>query len=135
MLAVVDTGPLYAVVDEDDADHARCREALEAAGHRLIVPALVVAEATYLVGTRLGSAVEARFLASLAHMHVEAPTPDDWPRIAGLVEQYGDFPLGGTDASIVALAERLDIETVVTLDDRHFRAVRPRHRRAFRVLP
>jgi hypothetical protein len=29
MLAVVDTGPLYAVVDEDDADHARCRAALE----------------------------------------------------------------------------------------------------------
>ena len=68
-------------------------------------------------------------------MHVEAPIPDDWPRIAELVDQYGDFPLGGADASIVALAERLDIETVVTLDDRHFRAVRPRHRTAFRLLP
>jgi predicted nucleic acid-binding protein len=51
------------------------------------------------------------------------------------VTQYRDFPLGGADASIVALAERLDIETVVTLDDRPFRAVRPRHRRAFRLLP
>jgi len=135
VLAVVDTGPLYAVVDEDDADHARCREALEAAGHRLIVPALVIAEATYLVGTRLGSAVEARFLAGLAGMHVEAPTPDDWTRIADLVAEYGDFPRGGTDASIVALAERLDIELVITLDDRHFRAVRPKHRPAFRLLP
>lgn len=135
MLAVVDTGPLYAVVDEDDADHARCREVLETGRLRLIVPALVIAEATYLVGTRLGSAVEARFLAGLARMHVEPPTPDDWPRIADLVEQYGDFPLGGTDASIVALAERLDIEAIVTLDDRHFRAVRPRHREAFRLFP
>jgi predicted nucleic acid-binding protein len=135
MLAVVDTGPLYAVVDEDDADHARCRAALEAAAHRLIIPTLVIAEATYLIGTRLGADVESRFLASLTRMHVEAPTPDDWPRIADLVKQYGDFPLGGTDASIVALAERLDIETVVTLDDRHFRSVRPRHRRAFRLLP
>lgn len=135
MLAVVDTGPLYAVVDEDDADHARCREALEAAGRRLIVPALVIAEATYLVGTRLGAGVEARFLAGLAGMPVETPTPDDWMRIGELVAEYGDFPLGGTDASIVALAERLDIETVVTLDDRHFRAVRPKHRKAFRLLP
>ena len=135
MLAVVDTGPLYAVVDEDDADHARCRAVLEAAEHRLIIPTLVIAEATYLIGTRLGPDVEARFLKSLTRMHVEAPTPDDWPRIANLVEQYGDFPFGGADASIVALAERLDIETIVTLDDRHFRAVRPRHRKAFRLLP
>jgi predicted nucleic acid-binding protein len=135
MLAVVDTGPLYAVVDEDDADHARCRAVLEEAGHRLIIPMLVVAEAAYLVGTRLGPQVEARFLQSLTRMHVECPTPDDWSRIADLVKQYGDFPLGGVDASIVVLAERLDIETVVTLDDRHFRAVRPRHRRAFRLLP
>jgi predicted nucleic acid-binding protein len=135
MLAVVDTGPLYAVVDEDDADHARCRAVLEQPAHRLIIPTLVIAEVTYLVGTRLGPDVEAQFLKSLTRMHVEAPTPDDWPRIADLVEQYGDFPFGGTDASIVALAERLDIETLVTLDDRHFRAVRPRHRKAFRLLP
>jgi predicted nucleic acid-binding protein len=135
MLAVVDTGPLYAVVDEDDADHARCRAVLEEADHRLIIPMLAIAEATYLIGTRLGPDVESQFLDSLTRMHVEPPTPDDWSRIADLVEQYGDFPLGGVDASIVALAERLDIETVVTLDDRHFRAVRPRHRRAFRLLP
>jgi predicted nucleic acid-binding protein len=135
MLAVVDTGPLYAVVDEDDADHARCRAVLEDARYRVIIPALVVAEATYLVGTRLGAAVEAMFLRSLSAMDVEAPTPDDWIRIADLVERYGDFPLGGADASVIALAERLDAETIVTLDDRHFRAVRPRHRRAFRLLP
>jgi hypothetical protein len=134
MLAVVDTGPLYAAVDEDDADHARCRTVLEQAG-RLIIPALVIAEAAYLVGTRLGPRVEARFLKSLTRMHVEAPTPNDWLRIADLVEQYGDFPLGGVDASIVVLAERLEVETLVTLDDRHFRAVRPRHRKAFRLLP
>ena len=135
MLVVVDTGPLYAVVDEDDGYHARCRAVLEQAEHRLIIPTLVIAEATYLIGTRLGPDIEAQFLRSLARMHVEGPTPDDWPRIADLVTQYGDFPLGGADASIVALAERLDIDTIVTLDDRHFRAVRPRHRKAFSLLP
>jgi len=135
MLVVVDTGPLYAVVDEDDGDHARCRAVLEQAEHRLIIPTLVIAEATYLIGTRLGPDIEAQFLRGLARMHVEGPTPDDWPRIADLVTQYGDFPLGGADASIVALAERLDIDTIVTLDDRHFRAVRPRHRKAFSLLP
>jgi uncharacterized protein len=135
MVAVVDTGPLYATVDEDDADHRRCRAALADAQYRLIIPALVVAEASYLIGTRLGPAIEARFLKSLAAMDVEAPAPQDWPRIADLVERYGDFPLGGVDASVVALAERLQAETIVTLDDRHFRAVRPTHRRAFHLVP
>ncbi len=135
MLAVVDTGPMYAVVDEDDADHDRCRHALEALGRGLIIPTMVVAEATYLVGTRLGAAVEARFLRSLSNLHVEAPTPDDWQRIGSLVDQYSDFPLGGTDASVIALAERLEIDTIVTLDNRHFRAVQPKHRRTFRLQP
>jgi predicted nucleic acid-binding protein len=52
-----------------------------------------------------------------------------------LVEQYGDFPLGGIDASVIALAERLEVDTIATLDERHFRAVRPKHRRAFRIVP
>ena len=52
-----------------------------------------------------------------------------------LVAEYADFPLGGTDASVVALAERLEVEVVVTLDRQHFGAVRPRHRDAFELLP
>jgi predicted nucleic acid-binding protein len=52
-----------------------------------------------------------------------------------LVEQYADFPLGGTDASVIALAERLDAPVIVSLDRRHFGAVAPRHRAAFELLP
>ncbi len=86
-----------------------------------------------------GSSLFERALADaagrLAGLDVEAPAPADWPRIAELVERYGDFPLGGTDASVVALAERLDTDLVITLDVRHFGAVRPRHCPAFRLLP
>ena len=135
MFAVVDTGPLYAAVDTDDADHERSVEALSQADLRLVIPALVVAETTYLVGTRLGAKIEARFLRSLRDLDVEAPTPDDWVRIAELVERYADFPLGGTDASVIALAERLETEVVVTLDRKHFAAVRPRHVKSLRLLP
>jgi predicted nucleic acid-binding protein len=55
--------------------------------------------------------------------------------MAELVEQYADFPLGGKDASVIALAERLEAPTIVTLDRRHFAAVAPRHREAFELLP
>jgi uncharacterized protein len=135
VIALVDTGPLYAAADLDDADHDEALRVLESDEHHLVIPALVVAEATYLIGSRLGSTAEARFLAGLAELDIEAPSPADWPRIAELVETYGDFPLGGTDASVVALAERLGTPVVITLDRRHFSAVRPRHCEALTILP
>ena len=135
LLAVVDTGPLIAAEDRSEPLHRRSVSVLERVDLHLVVPALVVAEVSFLLGRRLGPAAEATFLRSLRELDVEAPTLPDWTRIADLVEQYADFPLGGTDASVVALAERLGTDLVITLDTRHFRTVRPRHCSAFRLLP
>jgi predicted nucleic acid-binding protein len=134
-LAAVDAGPLYAAADADDADHASSLAALSRQDLRLVVPALVVAEATYFVGRRLGAVAEAAFLQGLGALDVEGPDVGDFARMAELVEQYAGFPLGGTDASVIALAERLDAPVVITLDRRHFAAVRPRHVDAFAILP
>lgn len=135
MIAVVDTGPLYAAADLDDADHAASVEALQRPDLELVVPVLVVAEVTYLIGTRLGASAEAAFLRGLNQIEVEPPTTDDWQRIAELVDTYSDLPLGGTDASVLALAERLDAGVVITLDRRHFTVLRPRHRETIDLLP
>lgn len=135
MLAVVDTGPLYAVVDASDQDHLPSLDVLQSSRYRLVVPAMVVAETTYLVGRRLGAVVEAAFLAGLRDLDVLATLPGERERISQLVHQYASFPLGGTDASVIALAERLGTDVIVTLDRRHFDAVRPRHRPAWRLLP
>lgn len=79
--------------------------------------------------------MEATFVESLARANVYEPTPTDWERIAQLIRQYAVFPLGTVDASVVALAERLNIQTIFTLDRRHFGAVRPAHAQAFELLP
>jgi predicted nucleic acid-binding protein len=134
-LAVVDAGPLYAAADADDQDHLASRAALARADLRLVVPALVIAEATYFVGRRLGAAAEGRFLRGIGQLDVEGPSREDFVRMTELVDRYADFPLGGTDASVVALAERLDAQIILTLDRRHFAAIAPRHRAAFELLP
>jgi hypothetical protein len=134
-LAIVDAGPLYAAADADDNDHLASRATLGRADLRLVIPAMVVAEATYFVGRRLGPNAEAAFLRGLAALDVEGPSREDLTRMAELVADYADFPLGGTDASVVALAERLGATTVVTLDRRHFAAVVPRHCDVFELLP
>ena len=65
MLAVVDTGPLSAAADTSDADHTRSLAVLQRQEIQLVIPALVVAEATYLIGSRLGPHAEAAFLRAL----------------------------------------------------------------------
>lgn len=135
LIGIVDAGPLYAAADLDDADHDRCVQVLQRRDLQLLIPTMVVAEATYFVGTRLGASAEAAFLRGVAALEVEAPSQGDWQRMADLVERYGDFPLGGTDASVIALAERVGASVVITLDRRHFAAVQPRHRTAFDLLP
>lgn len=135
MLAVVDAGALYAAADADDEDHEACVAALARGDLRLVVPALVIADATYFVGRRLGAAAEAAFLRGFTMVDVEAPAPEDFARIGALVERYADVPLGGTDASVIALAERIGARTVITLDRRHFAAVVPLHCDAFEILP
>jgi predicted nucleic acid-binding protein len=134
-LAIVDAGPLYALTDDDDLDHDRSVAVLNRPDLQFVIPTLVVAEVTYLLGERLGPHAESQFLRGLARLDVEAPTPEDWLRIADLVERYADFPHGGADASVVALAERLGTDLVITLDRRLFGAIRPRHCAAFLILP
>jgi hypothetical protein len=56
-------------------------------------------------------------------------------RIAQLVAEYDDMPLGTVDASVVAAAERLQVIQIATLDRKHFSVVRPAHADAFELLP
>lgn len=133
--AIVDSGPLVAAANTADPAHRACLAALQTPGFHLVIPALCVAEAAFLIQQRRGPLTEARFLRGLESFDVKAPLAGDWSRIAELVEQYADFPLGGTDASVVALAERLGTDTVITLDGRHFRVVRPKHCAELRLLP
>lgn len=77
-----------------------------------------------------------RFLGDLASgdFTIEAVDASDWLRIAQLVADYRNLPLGSVDASVVAAAERLGITQVATVDRRDFSAVRPRHTSTFEIL-
>ena len=59
----------------------------------------------------------------------------DLARMSQPVSQYADLPLGGTDACVVATAERLGVSEIATIDHRHFTVVRPAHIRSFALLP
>jgi uncharacterized protein len=80
--------------------------------------------------------VEASLYASIIEGQMEMADLDidDWQRIQNLVTTYADLRLGGTDASVVALAERRDASRIATLNRRHLAVVRLRHANAFELL-
>ena len=136
-MLIVDTGVVLAASDNGDPDHAACAGLLQDSDGPLVTTALVIAESAYLIGRQLGAASEARFFRSIAEgeITVEPLSPADDLRIADLVEQYTSLPLGGTDASVIALAERLGETRIATLDHRHFTVVRPAHCDTFELVP
>jgi uncharacterized protein len=132
---IVDTGALFALVDEADAFHDRAVALLGSFPGDLLVPALVVAETAYLVGSALGGRTEALLLADLAgsDITVDHIPLAEWARIGELVARYADLPLGTVDATVVAAAERLGITAIATTDRRHFSVIRPAHAPAFEL--
>lgn len=84
----------------------------------------------------LGPHAEAAFLTMIVNnVDVADLTSSDYRRCIELIDTYSDLGLGLVDASIVAVAERLTITTVATLNQRDFRVVRPVHRDTLDLVP
>lgn len=137
MTLVLDTGPLLAALDAADPDHQRCAGLLTDAVEDLVVPALVLAELDYWCARRLPGDAWLTFLDDVLSgaYRIEPPTTADLQRCRQLQERYRDLTLGVVDASVIALVERLGETKVATLDQRHFRTVRPAHHGWLTLLP
>lgn len=105
-MLLVDTGVLVAAADTDDAYHQPCKALLEDDPGPLVTTAMVIAEAAYLLDRQLGPRAEAALFASITdgNLRVDNLGEQDWARIGELVTTYANLRLGGTDASLVALA-------------------------------
>jgi uncharacterized protein len=134
---LVDTNVLVAAARTADTNHDAAARLLETLDEPLLVPPTVLAEVCYLLDEWGGPDVEVRFLRDFqpGGLQLAELTTADVVRMADLVERYADLRLGGTDASLVAIAERLRIDRIATFDRRHFTVVRPAHVAAFTLLP
>ncbi|MEZ5585329.1 MAG: PIN domain-containing protein [Candidatus Competibacteraceae bacterium] len=125
---LVDSGPLYALFDRDDAFNPPVKTWFAANRRPLITNAAVTTEVTYLLGRWCGIDHQLLFLEFLQQPGwlVENLVPDI-PRIQELMNRYRNLPADFTDASLVALAERLRCTEVATTDRRDFSVYRPTH--------
>lgn len=125
-MIVVDTGGMIALLDADDRHHEAVLECFEADGDEWVLPWATLAEVDYLAATRLGEPVARAFAEDLSAgvFTVEGLGPRDLSAAWAMMKKYPRLPLGLVDAVVMVHAERLKARAIVTLDARHFRAVK-----------
>jgi uncharacterized protein len=134
---VLDTSGLLAAIDGSQRQHAEAAAAVRASTGPLLLSPFVLAEIDYLLTTRVSQEAALALLDQVAAgaYRLEPMAADDVARASEIVIQYRDLQLGLADASLVVLAERHDTLDVLTLDERHFRAITGPGGRPFRILP
>lgn len=136
-MILLDTSGLLAAIDGAQRDHAACAAAVIGARAPFLLSPFVLAELDYLLGTRVGAAAQRALLDEVARgaYRLEPFGAEDVAEAARVVARYPGVHIGIADASIVVLAGRHGARDVLTLDRRHFRALRRPNGRPFRLLP
>lgn len=134
---LLDSGFLYASLDNSDRHHSSVKAVSETLDGTIILPVPAITETAYFLSRNLGTEAVARFVDSLNSLEfiIESPISTDFTRSAQILRKYHDSKVDFVDACIVAMAERLNITTILTVDRRDFGLFRPIHCNAFEILP
>ena len=136
-MILLDTAGLYAVLNDREPAHEAAANALSAEAPPYLLSPFVLAELDYLLMDHSSGTAESRLLRDVAQRayQLELFGPEDVAVALLVVERYADLNIGLADASIVVLAGRYDTNRVLTLDERHFRALRTTSGKKFTILP
>lgn len=136
-MILLDTSGLLAAVDASERLHRVAAAALRQAEAPRSLSPFVLAELDYLVTTRVSQDAARRLVeeVGLGVYRLETFDTADLALAGDIMDRYRDLNLGLTDASILVLADRFDTRDVLTLDERHFRAVRDSRGRPLRIMP
>jgi uncharacterized protein len=132
---LLDTGPIVALLDRNDSHHDWVTPRLSNVAGPLVTTGAVVTEATFfLQNVRNGIA---RLFDLLANPRIEIR--DSFPSLklraaADLMQRYADTPMDFADATLVVLAEELNVDGVLTLDERGFRTYRLGRNHSFHLV-
>jgi hypothetical protein len=134
---VLDTSGLLAALATDQRRHAECRRALDREPGPFLLSPFVLAETDYLIGRSGRLADQLAFLEEVERGAYRLASFDsaDVALARQVMARYEDLRIGLADASLVVLAARQATRRLLTLDERHFRAVRALDGEPFELLP
>ena len=132
---LLDTGPIVAALDGSDQWHVGCVDAWRIVANRCVTTEAVVTEACHLVqrgGSSAALPLEFLLAAQIPILALDTPLHR---YAARLMARYADTPMDYADASLVALADALQLDTVFTTDRRGFTVYRRSSGTGFEILP
>lgn len=137
MDAILDTSFLFALAQTKDRNHPAVTLIAQEFSGNLILPTVVLPEISYLLGSRSNYAAVRTFIKGVlqSDLRLEPLNRNDLIRISQLQEHYRSSQLDFVDTAIIAISERLNINCILTLDQRDFSIVRPAHCDYFKILP
>lgn len=136
-MILCDTGPLVAIIVEDEPHHNRCNQVLDdMTDETLLTTIPCLTEAMYLLYRADGRRAQEMLWEMIERnaLVLDPTITHDWRRIRELMAKYSDMRMDFADASLVVLAERLRIRRIFTLD-RDFYAYRIHGKDSFDVVP
>ncbi len=134
---LLDSGFLYASIDTTDNHHESVKNIATQIRGNIVLPITAITEVAYFLAKNRGLEAVAQFSDSLANtkFQLETPSAEDYIRAAEILRKYNDANIDFVDACIVAIAERLNITKILTIDRRHFGIFKPKHCEAFEIFP
>ena len=136
MTLISDSSVVFAALSPRERHHEVCTAELERAAVT-VVPAPVLVEVDWLARSRGVHDVMDRVLGSVGDRSIAVVDLDEeeYRRVRVLLRTYADLGLEFVDAAVIAVAERLEEDTIATLDRRHFSVVKPLHCERFTLVP
>jgi uncharacterized protein len=132
-MILVNTGPLVALFDPKEAQHASCRKTLSGIRLPTVTTLPVLTEAFHILGPESRGSEALRTFISEGGMRIHFGSHDEAMRAFDLMTTYRDHPMDLADASVIAAAETLATRQVFTLDRNDFETYRIK--RGHRLYP
>lgn len=132
---LLDTGPIVAYLDASEKDHSKVATRLNAFKGQLFTTSAVITEAMhFLTSVRGGPALLAELVAESGLQVLDFSEAEDLAEAARRMEKYADIPMDYADATLVLLAEQLEVFHLLTLDRRGFSVFRSSRGKHFSMV-
>ncbi|MGM0366875.1 MAG: type II toxin-antitoxin system VapC family toxin [Actinomycetota bacterium] len=127
MQVIIDTSCVVGLIDKSCRKHKEISSIVCNDSNEIIIPSPVIPEACYMLNKKFGTEVEIKFIDEIvkANLGVEMLKFQDILRIPEIIKKYLSLDIGFVDAALTAISERVGVNKLLTLDNRHFNTVTP----------
>ena len=130
---LIDSGPLIALFDASDKYHHKAINFIKTTKYPLVTTLASITETLHLLDFNRNAQIDFLEWVHRGAVEIHNIERDDFERIKELTIKYRDLPMDFADSCLVYLAEKLNLNTIATID-RDFTIYRIQGRRKFQII-